>query len=113
MTQPMTMPFGKYKGTPLTEIDSGYLHWLTDNIEEWHPPLRAAVEAERARRKGVPSPAPATPAYSAPADRNPRRSAPTPTRHVNAGATCGICGLGATPERPLVHASCAADDVPF
>jgi hypothetical protein len=105
-TTTAVMPFGKYKGTPLTEIDGGYLHWLASKLDEWHPPLREAIEAERARRKGAPAPS----SQSALAETTPARArAP----HQVAEACCAICGLRGTTERPLVHASCTADEVPF
>ena len=31
----MKMPFGKYKGTNVNEIDKSYLLWLWDNVEMW------------------------------------------------------------------------------
>ena len=99
------MPFGKYKGTPLSEINSGYLHWLSTKVEEWHPPLRAAIEAERARRDNQTR----QPSSTAPEQRTPAVAAPR-----GEGRTlCSLCGLAGTSERPLVHASCANDDVPF
>jgi hypothetical protein len=42
------MPFGKFKGTPLGEIDGDYLYWLAGI--ELRPRLRAAVQAELERR---------------------------------------------------------------
>jgi hypothetical protein len=104
------LPFGKFRGRPITEVDGGYLHWLFEKLDEWHSPaLREAIIAERARRKGLASAE--APQHELPVER-PReqsRRAPAP-----ATATCGICGLGATNDRPLVHARCANDDeVPF
>lgn len=92
------MPFGKHKGTLLSEIDSGYLHWLTDKIEEWHPPLRAAIEAERARRKGLtpPSMAATTRLGAAPAMvSTPRRPAPS-APSSEARPVCALCQLPGT-----------------
>ncbi len=59
------LPFGKFKGTPLTDLDQGYLRWLTSNVELL-PPLdvlvreligeherqRARLHEERATRRG-------------------------------------------------------------
>ncbi len=43
------MPFGRWRGVPLTDIDGQYLDWLT--TIELRPWLRDAVEAELQRRK--------------------------------------------------------------
>ncbi len=37
-----SMPFGKYKGTPVGEIPRDYLRWLQDNVE-LRPQLAAAI----------------------------------------------------------------------
>jgi hypothetical protein len=39
------MPFGKYRGQELSEIDdSRYLLWVLDNVESLSPTLRKAIE---------------------------------------------------------------------
>lgn len=44
------MPFGKHKGTPISEISTGYLEWVLGlKVKEW---LRNAAQEEIARRKG-------------------------------------------------------------
>jgi hypothetical protein len=52
-----TMPFGRYKGWLLSEIDDGYIAWLyaLDNLRQ---PLRDRVdeEFERRRRRDAESP---------------------------------------------------------
>jgi Putative quorum-sensing-regulated virulence factor len=104
-TSALAMPFGRHKGVPLTELDNGYLHWLYTKLDEWHPPLREAVLAERARRKGLPT-----------AESPQRQLSSTATRHPAASApelVCNICGLRGSADRPLVHARCATDEVPF
>jgi len=111
VTSSFAMPFGKYRGRPITEVDGGYLHWLFEKIDEWHSaPLREAIVEERARRK-APAPSSAeAPQCELPVQR-PReqsRRAPEPT-----SATCAICGLGGSDACPLVHARCASDEVPF
>lgn len=46
-----TMTHGKYKGKPITDMDSGYLAWLlTTGLK---PDLRAQLEA-LARERGLP-----------------------------------------------------------
>jgi len=68
--------------------------------------LREAIIAERARRKG---PDAASPSAT-------QRELPTTKSRENqrtAAATCAICGLGGTEARPLVHARCMTDEVPF
>jgi hypothetical protein len=37
------MPFGKYKGLRLREIDPGYLRWVYENCRETHADLCRAV----------------------------------------------------------------------
>jgi putative quorum-sensing-regulated virulence factor len=106
------IPFGRYRGRPITEVDNGYLHWLHEKLDEWQPSLREAIIAERARRKDLPSsdPAPAQASLVTP-QPPPRR---VPHREIAPpSATCARCGLGASVTRPLVHASCANDEVPF
>ncbi|MCK5641004.1 MAG: AAA family ATPase [Gammaproteobacteria bacterium] len=39
----ITIPFGKFRGQPITDIDSGYIGWLLDNAE--HPWMNDAREA--------------------------------------------------------------------
>jgi len=105
------IPFGKYRGRPITEIDDGYLHWLHEKLDEWQPALREAIVAERSRRRGVPSSDP-EPAQTALVPLpSPRHSAQR--EHAAPSAVCARCGLGASVTRPLVHASCVNDEVPF
>lgn len=50
----MAMPFGKYKGTALTELPQQYLDWiLSGEFEGLRGPLRAKLEDEQRRRQGV------------------------------------------------------------
>jgi hypothetical protein len=65
---------------------------------QWSAPER------RERRRDVPSPGrnPATAPCPGP---------PRPSRDVR--RMCGICGLGPTGQRPLVHADCVRDGVTF
>lgn len=44
------MPFGRYRGLPLTELPDSYLAWLAALLTI-RPPLRGAVFAEVARRQ--------------------------------------------------------------
>jgi hypothetical protein len=43
-----TMPFGKHKGTPLSELPIDYIWWL--NGKDIRDPLRSALDAEIERR---------------------------------------------------------------
>ena len=40
----VTMPFGKHKGRPLSEIDATYLLWVLDNVTTLDRALRRAIE---------------------------------------------------------------------
>lgn len=54
------MPFGRYRGTALTNVPVDYLQWLT-TLQNLRQPLRNAVEAEllaRAARQSPPPPPP-------------------------------------------------------
>jgi hypothetical protein len=63
MTAPVfTLPFGKFKGSPITDASLGYLEWLL-TLENLRDATRRAVEAEIARRKAtapttMPAPSP-------------------------------------------------------
>jgi hypothetical protein len=104
------MPFGKHRGAPLSELPGGYLNWLADKLDEWRDPFRSALAAELERRKGptLPGVATAPPATAAPPTAARRRAAES-----QAPTVCDICGLGPTADRPLVHASCVTDEMPF
>jgi hypothetical protein len=54
---PYMMPFGKHKGTPLGELEFGYVAWLQTKIDEWRDPFRQALLDEIDRRKAEPTPA--------------------------------------------------------
>jgi hypothetical protein len=45
------MPFGRYKGQPLSEIPESYLLWVWHEAEASKPWLKAAVMAELERRE--------------------------------------------------------------
>lgn len=44
------MPFGKFKGVPVSELPADYLGWLLSLGDLLREPLRSAVEGERERR---------------------------------------------------------------
>lgn len=48
-TQAPTMPFGKYKGTPLEELPSEYLLWL-GCLDDLRQPLLGHILKEMGRR---------------------------------------------------------------
>ncbi len=45
-----SMPFGKYRGTPIDELPDSYLGWLA-SLDDLHFPLNSYVQAELDRRK--------------------------------------------------------------
>jgi|SRR5579871_626496 len=45
------MPFGKYRGEPLSEIPTGYLRWVLDTCELRSEDLRDAIEEELESRE--------------------------------------------------------------
>ena len=63
------MPFGKYKGRPITELEDSYLSWLMQPERDLYPDTKAAVAAE-AQRRGAAAPghleAAPSPAQTAP-----------------------------------------------
>jgi hypothetical protein len=104
------MPFGKYRGTLLSELPGDYLDWLASKLDEWREPFHSALAAELARRKGSSTATAANGGIRAPARRgSPRLN----TLELPAPMVCDVCGLGPTDRRPLVHASCVSDEVPF
>jgi hypothetical protein len=102
------MPFGKHRGVRLSELPGGYLDWLGAKLNEWREPFRSALAAELLRRKGPTLPN----VVNGPAPEPTRGSAHRP-EVVGPPTGCHICELPGTTQRPLVHASCAQDEVPF
>src|SRR5262245_60469889 len=45
----MKMPFGKFRGVPIEDLDDDYLRWL-DQLDDLREPLRSAVTEECVRR---------------------------------------------------------------
>jgi putative quorum-sensing-regulated virulence factor len=106
-----TMPFGRHRGAPLSELPGGYLEWLGGKLEEWREPFRSDLVAELRRRNGATLPGVTNRApTNSPRRESARRRAPEQQDVV---ANCSICGLGLTAARPLVHANCVTDEVPF
>src|SRR5437870_8886415 len=101
------MPFGKHRGTRLSELPGGYLDWLGGKLDEWREPFRSELAAELARRKGETLPKVANGSAPTPAPRAParRRASESP-----ASTVCDVCGLGPTAQKPLVHESCLHDE---
>lgn len=93
MTDPatFTMPFGRFKGRALADVPGPYLRWVLANVEALHDDTRQTITAYLGQPK-------------------PRR---TKNTAEGAAATCARCGLPGTTARPLVHQTCATDDVPF
>jgi hypothetical protein len=46
------MPFGRWKGVPVTDLPDDYLQWLVDEVD-MQPWLDRAVRAEYASRQGT------------------------------------------------------------
>ena len=46
-----TWPFGKFKGQPLDEADTGYLLWTLKNLTRLSPAFVRALKAELAARR--------------------------------------------------------------
>ena len=46
------MPFGKYKGIEICDIDIGYLKWLSLNINLYPLELKAEIEHEIEKQEG-------------------------------------------------------------
>jgi hypothetical protein len=61
----VNLPFGQFKGTPIADVDVGYLKWLSE-LEYLRDPLKTAVLKELARRAqpALPAVAPAPPSVS-------------------------------------------------
>lgn len=51
----MHMPFGKYRGVEIEEIDRGYLVWVLDNVERLSPALVWAIEEQLERQTTAPT----------------------------------------------------------
>jgi hypothetical protein len=62
----MLMPFGKHRGQSLDELPTAYITWLAGKLDEWHPPLRAAVIAEQERRATAAPPSASLPTSAPP-----------------------------------------------
>ncbi len=50
----MTLPFGKYKGRPLSELPDAYIEWCLENLTELRPAYRLALQGELDRRHAIP-----------------------------------------------------------
>ncbi len=62
-TVAMFMPFGKYRGQPVSSLPTNYLDWLVENVDFESDALRDEIEAElsaryQSRRKPPPTPTP-------------------------------------------------------
>jgi len=45
-TDDLVMPFGKFKGQPICDIPSNYLHWLFDEAKDMSDQIADAALAE-------------------------------------------------------------------
>lgn len=106
------MPFGKHKGKTLDQVPAGYLGWLLDNVESMYPETRRAIETYLGRAPSTP--APASEVQRDPASQPARRPRQrTPADIPRDAPRCDRCGQPASPTRPLIHADCVTDEVPF
>ena len=48
----MKMPFGKFKGEDICDLETSYLKWIEENIDRLDPNLRAEINHEIERREG-------------------------------------------------------------
>jgi hypothetical protein len=53
MTEQKLMPFGKFKGCPVRDVDAAYLRWCLRECHTLDADMRAAIEDELARRGAV------------------------------------------------------------
>jgi hypothetical protein len=60
IAQALTMPWGSFKGVPLSEIRTSYFPWALENLK-LTPRLRQALEDELRRRGVEPPPSPPPP----------------------------------------------------
>ena len=49
---PLRMPFGKYKGELIEELETGYLEWCLSTLDWMKGDVRAEMEAQVAARSG-------------------------------------------------------------
>lgn len=101
------MPFGVHRDKPLARVPRGYLHWLLDNATNLHADTREAIEAF------LKQPKPPEPQGELPGTKPRRTRGASAPRSGAASVTCHRCQLPGSAARPLVHADCATDDVPF
>ena len=52
----IVMPWGRHKGVPIDELDSGYLVWVLENAQRLAPHLATAIWAELCERFGTERP---------------------------------------------------------
>ena len=119
------LTFGKHRGKRLDQIPAGYLTWCLEEMANLYPETRLAIEAFMTPPDLFDGGSPTEPPSSRPAPvlalsssrSRQRRQAPRrhdPPSHGDGRATCSLCGLPGTLERPLIHARCRdEDEVPF
>lgn len=103
------LSFGRHRDKPLSAMPRGYLMWLLANATNLHADTRQMIEAFLKQ----PAPRPKTAQGELPGTK-PRRARRAPRERTDAEpATCTRCGLPGSAARPLVHADCVSDEVPF
>lgn len=51
-TSPLRMPFGKYKGELVEDLETGYIEWCLSTLDSMRADLRTEMEAQLEMRSG-------------------------------------------------------------
>ena len=106
-------PFGRHKGTPLAEVDTGYLEWCLSSMENLYADTRQAIQAEVSRRN-VDGLGAQTEKIAKALDASVGAKVTTISKEMDAVAVCDTCGRVGSKDNPLVQRHRGCDDsVPF
>lgn len=98
----MDMPFGRYRGRSVTELDDDYLDWLLTRCDNIPDDLRVALEAEEARRNG---------ARGDGIPRKPAQHQDSIVGYPNKHMLAEIISMGMLQKLTLIHTRAEADQV--